>query len=322
MDRSRHRAAIELHGRVMRYAEVDLGEQGPGLAPAPRLVRLGACDFEFDVADAVLDLSGPTHLDTVARAVGEIFDGSQAQTLHVAVPPWRAASFFAPLPEGMSPTERFEQLRQEAALLSDASVSRPVRIRATPVRIEALADGSEVYWHHVLRLSEGVHARLAHVAARLGGQSGEAGPEAKHEAEDVVGAAAAVVALLTPAAEEGPAEDEPFTLVMGVYGAHTAFALVRGRAWYFGHHVEAAEADARAYFAAALLDRLGLAPEQVTRFFLFGDGVQPEDAAGVEALLGREAVPLDPLRLFGLGRPGADLLVLSAFAPCVGAALR
>lgn len=312
MDGTRFRAGIELHGRVMRYAEVDLGARGAG-AP-PRLLRLGACDFDFDVAEALFDLAGPTHLDTVATAVREIFGGSKAEALFVAVHPWHATSFFSPIPEGTAPASRLEQLKQEAAMLADAAVTRPVRVRATPVRIEAGPDGRRSHWHHVLRLPESIHARLAHVAQPLGGD----GHEGTHEFVDATAAAAAVMARLHAPTEE----DDPFALALGAYGDRTEFVLCRGTTWYHGHYADVPASTDGAYFSAALLDRFGVAPQRVRRLYLYGDAAEPAMAEVVGDFLGRAVEPLNPLSAFRVAPPDADPLALAAYAPCLGALLR
>lgn len=310
MDGTRFRAGVELTGRVMRYAELDLG----GHAERPRLLRLGACDFDFDVAEAILDVSGPTHLDTVATAIREIFDGSESDRLFVAVHPWNATAFFSPVREGTTPVERLEQFKQEAAMLADASTARPVRVRATPVRIETLPDGSRHRWHHILRLPESIHARLAHLAKPFG-----SGREGGHEFADATGTAASIAARLTQTAED----DAPtFSLSVGVYGERTEFALSHGDTWHYGHYVEANVLVDGAYFAAALLDRLGVAPSQIKRLFLYGDAVEPGMASGLSGWLGVDAEPLNPLRVFGLAPAESDPFALAAYAPCIGALLR
>ncbi len=326
---ARVRAGIELAGRTLRYAEVDVGARS-GEGARPRLLRLGACDFEFDVAEAILDLAGPTHLDTVATAVRQIFERSRVDLLRVAVHPWHATSFFAPLPEAMPTAEKFEQLRQEAAMLADAQVARPVRVAATPLRVEVLPGGRRAHWHHVLRLSESVHARIAHVAKPLG-DAEESDPFARgvpHEFVDAAGAAATVAIRLRPPAEreaevERP-EDVPFALSLGYYGDRIEYALSRGEAWHFGHWAEAGDPLHRdsAYFAAALLDRLGVAPASVGRLYVYGASPEPEALEGIEALLGVEARALNPLDLFPRSPGEVDPPALAAFAPCVGAALR
>lgn len=318
---TRVRAGVELSGNVMRYAEVDLGPKGfaaevAGAQVGPRLLRLGACDFDFDASAAILDPSGPTHLDTIARAVKEIFGSSGAERLCMAVHPWQATSFFAPLAAGMPAAERFEQLRQEAAMLADARQPRPVRVTATPVRVEKTPAGQAYHWHHVLRLPEAVHARVEHVAQRVG-----AG--VPHSFVDSAGAAAAVASAL--GSMDGVAGDEgetPFALAVGVFGPCIELALTRGDAWYHSAWAEASELSDSAYFGAALLERLNVPRHQVRRLFLYGEAADAALVSGLEDLLAVESRPLDPMRVFKRGNTGADPLSLSAFASCVGAALR
>lgn len=311
MDGGRFRAGVELCGRTMRYAEIDLGVGGDGAA-SPRLLRLGACDFEFDVEQAFFELTGPAYVETVATAVREIFAGTRAAALYVAAHPWRCTSFFSPLPEGMSPAARYEQLRQEAALLADASVARPIRIRATPVRIETRPEGWQAHWHHVLRLPENVHARAEHLAAQLG-------ERVRAEFADASGAAAALAARVL--AREDVAET-PLALALGLYDGRAEYALARGDAWrHFGHFADTQIPANGAYFAAALLDRLGVNPADIEHLFVYGDGTAT-GLAEFETLLGLEAEPLNPLPLFRPAGGRADALALAAYAPCVGALLR
>jgi hypothetical protein len=215
----------------------------------------------------------------------------------------------------MAPSERFEQLRQEAAMLSDASVARPVRVKATPVRIERLPNGRKAHWHHVLRLSDSVHARVNHIAKRPTGATEQG--DWPHEFTDTTAAAAAVVAR-RPEMKEG----DVLALAVGVYGDRAEYVLCRGTSWQFGHYSEAGALQDGPYFVAALLDRLGAAPSDVERLFLYGSNVEAGRLEGVEQLLGRSAQALNPLDIFGPTRSGADPFTLAAYAPVIGALLR
>lgn len=314
----RVRIGLEVAGRTLRYAEVDLGPRpdpyapqrlslDPPPPPPTRLLRLGACDFEFDVAEALLDPAGPTHLDTVGAALHEVFAESRAGRLHVAVHPWHATSFFAPLPEGMPAAERLEQLRQEAAMLADARAVRSVRVTATAVRKERLRDGRRVLWHHVLRVPEAVHARADHLAERLG-----SGAEAA--IVDAPGTVAALVARHDEAARN-------VALALGAYGARFEVAVVARGAWRFAHWAETTSADDAAYFVAALLRQLRLPLQRVGCLLTYGEAEGHPAVEGVERLLDRPAQPVDPLAPFPRARRPAEPTTLAAFAPCVAAAL-
>lgn len=300
-------AAVALHGPALRYAEV---EPGPRPHDPGRLRRLGTCDFDFAVDEAVLGLTGPTYLDTVIEAVREIFRGTSARSLLVAVHPPALTGFFAPLPEALGAPERYEQLRQEAALLADVSTAQPVRIRAVPVRTEALA-GEPHRWHHVLHVPEPVHARLSLIAKALGVNT--------YDLVDATHAAASVVRALDANQAAPP---PPFTLALGAYAGHTELALVHEGAWHHGHHVPGRAPEDAAYFAAALLDRLGLQPAQVRRVLLYGEEADPARYGLLADLFQTTPTLLDPLAVYGRTPPEASPTLLAAYVPCVGALLR
>ncbi len=300
-------AAVALYGTALRYAEV---EPAAGPHESGRLRRLGTCDFDFAVDEAVLGLTGPTYLDTVIEAVREIFRGTSARSLLVAVHPPALTGFFAPLPEALAAPERYEQLRQEAALLADVSTSQPVRIRAVPVRTEVLADGPH-RWHHVLHVPEPVHARLMLIAKALGVNT--------YDLVDTTHAAAAVVRALDAHRAAPP---PPFTLALGAYPGHTELALVHDGQWYHGHHAPGRAPEDAAYFAAALLDRLGLQAGQVRRVVLYGEEADPARYGLLADLFGAAPTLLDPLAVYGRTPPEAGPALLAAYVPCVGALLR
>lgn len=310
-------AVAAFEGAALRYAEVE--RDGAAL----RLRRLGTCDFDVAADEALLGSAAPAHLDTVAAALREVFRASDARTLVVVAHPPALVSFFAPLPEALPAPARYEQLRQEAALLADVTTAQPVRIRAVPVRTEAFpgapgAGGGPHRWHHVVHVPESVHARLTLLARAVGATT--------YDLVDATQAAAAVVrGLLWQEPARVPVA--PFALAVGAYATHAEFALCRtdpadGRAaWYHALHAPGGAPEDAAYFALALLERLGVAPEAVGRLFVYGDA-DPERHAVLGALLGRDPEPLDPLPLFGRSPEGVAPADLAAFAPCLGAALR
>ena len=304
-------AALALRGQALRYAEVTQAADG-----TQTLRRLGVCDFDFPVDEAVLGLAGPTHLDTITEAVREVFRVSRARTLLVAVHPNGLPSFFSPLPEGLAPPQRYEQLRQEAALLGDVSTTQPVRIRAVPVRMETLVlDDAPIphRWHHVLHVPEPIHARLALIGKALG--------VGTYDLVDSTQAAAAVVRALD-VQQPIPIDAQPFTLALGAYPTHVEMAVVQGGAWYHGHHSPIGAPEDAAYFVAALLERIGLSTTQVGRFFLYGETPDPDQYILLADLLGCTPQLLDPLAIYKRTPPGADPAVLASYVPCLGAVLR
>ena len=311
-------AVAALRGRTLRYAEVERPSDGS----AARLRRLGTCDFDVDVEDAVLGPDGAEGLDAVGAALKEVFRESAPRVLAVVARPAALVSFFSPLPEGLAAPARYEQLRQEAALLADVSTAQPVRIRAVPVRTEELATGAH-RWHHVVHVPESVHARITLLARGLGAGT--------YDLSDATQAAASVVrAVLAEARLSGETADpsRPYSLAIGCYDDEAEFSLSRDSgvddrpAWHFGLHAPAGAPEDAAYFALAMLERLSVAPEEVGRLFVYGDKVDHAVRSALGELLGGDAMPLDPLPLFGRRPEGVDSAVLAAFAPCLGAVIR
>ncbi len=291
-------AVVGLAGRVMHYAEVETGA-------APRLRRLGTCDFEADAEAAVFadGASGGGDADalqSVCEALGEVFAGIAPHQLVVAAHPTVTTGFFTPLPAGLAPAARDEQLRQEAGLLSDVPPTQPVRVHAAPVRAEG-PPGAERTWYHVVHVAEPVHARLALLAQATGADG--------YDLTDTARAASTLVG--TPPGT---------TLVVGLYPAHTEVAVVAGGALAFSYHGTGHTPEDTAYYALAAADRVGTSPSAVGRVCVYGSA----DAARTRLLAemtGRAAEPLDPFAPFGR-RLDLDPATAAAFAPVLGAALR
>ena len=298
-------AVVGLSGHVLRYAEVATGAAGP------RLLRLGACDFETDAEAAVFGSGDAATLAVVEDALRDVFAGSAARSLVVTVPATASTAFFTPLPVGLAAAERDDQIRQEAALLADLPPATPVRVRAVPVRAEATDAGGARLWYHVLHVSEGVHAHLGRLAAALG--------VASYDVADAGRGAAAVVRAL-PAAAAGAAAGG-VDLVVGAYADHTEATVVRGGELVFGHHGPGTTPEDTAYYALAALEAAGHDATAVGRVFASGDAADADRLAVLAGLTGQDAAPLNPITLFGRPVDAASAWELAAFAPVLGAAL-
>ncbi|OZC02873.1 hypothetical protein [Rubricoccus marinus] len=302
-------AILGLQGSLLRYAEIEMGE-------AMSLRRLGTVEFDGDVERTLLGDGGPPLGPALERAVREVFaiDASGApEALIVAAHPSHTVSFATPLPESLGAAATHEQLRQEAALLADVPAGRPVRIRAVPVRSEPLARIADAtpephQWHHVLYLSEAVHARLSLLARALGVGS--------YDLVDTTRAAAAIVQRLDPSGDV-----DRVTLAVGAYAGHTEYALCRGGAWAYGHHGPGAAPEDTAYYALALLERLGLEADAPRRLFVYGDDTSEGRLGLLTQMLDLPAELLDPLVLFNRRPPEAGQAQLSGFAPLLGVGL-
>ena len=324
---SRRVAILGLQGSVLRYAEVESAAASTAPAPsgaAPEdlsLRRLGTVEFEGDAERSLLgDGGGPTAppdplMAMLERAVRQVLDAEAGapDALIVAAHPSHTVSFSTPLPESLAAEAGHEHLRQEAALLADVPAGRPVRIRAVPVRSEPLArtagGAAEPHrWHHVLYLSESVHARLSRLARSLGVGS--------YDLVDTTRAAAAIVRRVDPSGDV-----DRVVLAVGAYEGHTEYALCRGGAWAYGHHGPGGTPEDTAYYALALLERLGYDADTPRRLLVYGDDTRAERFDLLREMTGLGPEPLDPLGLFGRRPAGADAAQLAAFAPLLGVAL-
>lgn len=283
-------ATVGLSGPVLRYAEVVR-------QPDRRLRRLGAVYFEFDAERAVFAEDDPGGLQAVASALEDVFDGAALDALVVAAHPTVTTSFFTPLPSGMPAEARTAQLNQEAALLSDASPTRVVRVHAAPVRAEG---GGGTTWYQVVHVDDPVHVRLALLADALGVPS-----------YDVVDAARAASALTEAAG---------VVLSVGAYKTHTEAAVVRDGTFLFSHHGPGTEPADTAYFALAALQQAGLDPADVGELVAYGDAARGGRLSVVADLLGRTPRPADPLAPFQR-KPEGEAAEIASFAPALGAAL-
>ncbi len=126
------------------------------------------------------------------------------------------------------------------------------------------------------------------------------------------------MALVPPLSDPSHA---PYTLVLGAYAGHVELGIVHQGAWYHGHHGPVGEPDDAAYFAIALLDRIGLGTVEVGRFLLYGKNADVSAFHLLADLLGREPALFDPLAIFGRSHTGASRELLANYVPCVGALL-
>lgn len=301
------RASIDLQGTVLRYAEVER------YGARYRLLRLGSCDFDFDAASELLADEAPPHLDVVADAIADVFEGSSAAHLRVALHPPAGHAFFTPLPADLAPEARRKRLEVEALLLTDAEASHALRLGADSVYHETLDDGRTLEWYHVFAVSARTQERFEHVLRAF--------PRAHRRLTTSMSGVAALVAQLETVRPR-PDEAPPYSLALGVYDGIVEYTLCQGVRWRFAHYAHASAPSDVVYYATALLARVGLRPRDVGRLLLYGDAPDPALTALLEAVFGREAAPIDPLAVVDLD-PGSLAASFDAtgYTPAVGAAL-
>lgn len=300
-------AVIGLRGSTLRYAEI-VRPSPESTATAPKLRRLGACDFDFDAEQTVLGSEETARLAVIERALRQVFHDSVAEALVVTAHPTSTINFFSALPDALDGTQRREQLRQEAALMADVSASQPVRIRAVPTRAQRLPSGL-FQWHHVLYVAETVHARLTRLARAL-----------EVSAYDIVDTRRATSSGLR--ATSSPTDETThLALVVGTYAEHTECALCRDGAWIHGLLSAGTTPEETDRVGRDALQQLGMQPAQIFGLHIYGTDTRPERTSILVDSLRREPALLDFTTYFGRSIE-ADPTEMAAFAPILGAALR
>ena len=308
---------LDLDGETLRYAAV-----AHAAGQAPELVRLGAASFDRDLAAGVLGAHADTEAtDLLGRAAADALRGLQPYAVHVVAHAPHLPSFFVPVAAGLPAGERYDRLRRETALLADAEVGPVLRVRSRPVRLgrlpRSLGTGGQVVWHRTLHVPNPLHERLDALARRLGAV-GRGGPR-----YDVVDGAEAAAALVVEAEGEIRRGGQALSLSVGLYDAGAELGICQGGRLYYSRRIDAGPRgragllDDLAYFAAALVDRLGLDAEHLDRVYLYGPSAVAADVGRLAELFAAEVQELDPGAPFGRRFSRLD----PALVPAVGAAL-
>lgn len=305
MDATPH-AGIDIYGAALRYAEVE--QHGDHY----RLLRLGSCDFDFNLDHALLgdEDTDPGHLATVAEALGDVFEGSEAATLRITLHPPRCYSFFVPLPLDITEEARLDRLQAEATVLVGAASKEDLHLTVDTVHTESLNGEGEVGWNHVLALPTEAHVRFKRVVETLP-------PASLRLMLSMHGATAAIGRLA-----RRPEATAAYTLALGWYPTHLEYSILRDGAWYFSHHTPAASPNDTTYYAISLLRRFGLTKQDVEQIYVYGEEAPPAAFAPLERIFRRSVQRLDPLGIVNLSPESFEAdFNPEAYAACLGSTL-
>ena len=308
---------LDLVGETLRYAAVSHAE-----GRAPELIRLGTASFGRDLAADVLGAHpDPAATDLLGQAVQKALRGVRPAALHLVAHAPHLPSFFVPVAEGLSADERYDRLRRETLLLADAEAEPVLRVRSRAVRLgrlpRRLGVSGQMVWHRTLHIPGALHGRLDGLARRLGAV-GRGGPR-----YDIVDGAEAAAALVLEAEGEVRRGGQALSLSVGLYDTGAELGICQGGRLYHNRRIEAGPRgsdgllDDLSYFAAALVDALGLDAEQVDRVYLYGPAATTTDVGRLAELFAADVHPLDPAAPFGRRLEALD----PAYVPAVGAAL-
>jgi hypothetical protein len=294
MTESQARAAVAFEGDVLRYAEVEQ------VGPHARLLRLGACDFDFDPSEAVRE-GDAENLAIVREAIGDVFEGSTAQGVRIVLPAHDVLTWTAPFPAEQPVTERNARLTLETTLLAGADAAPTMGLTLQPLYSTGSAD-----WVQVIALPRTVQGRLEGL--------GRAMPNAGMRVGlSILGGARLAAAC---------GADQGLTVALGRFEARTEYVLIRD-----GNPILIASGKAESHANSAfallrLIDQVEASGSEVACAFVYGDQAAPADLDALPGVFSVGFEPLNPLRAVVVDDPdAADAFEVSAYASCVGAAL-
>lgn len=299
------RAGIEFTDSVLRYAEVE--HYGSRF----RLLRLGTCDFDFDLVHDLLYRRDPDAVEVVREALQDVFSGSIASVLNAALHPELTTSFFTSVPTGITRDERQRRLTTEAILLSDAASAAEVNLSWTEIGVRRENDDVAL---SVLATPSDVQRGFVALVREM--------PHPTRELRLSTQGAAAIMEHLWR--RRGGSGDPTKSVAVGIGGYHgrAEFVVSRRGEWIFSHHTIASTSADYAYFLGAILSRIGIYLDEVGSVHLYGDALPDDCIEALEVLLDASVERLNPLEIVDLD---PDTLTgefaAEAYVPCIGAAL-
>jgi hypothetical protein len=289
-------AGIELCGSALRYAEVE------HIGPSSRLLRLGSCEFDFDVSRDVLEKAVSAQADTLVRALSDVFQGSHSSRLNVVLHPPGCYSFFTTVPASLENADVEARVERDLALLTPAESPLRASIDRLGTRVNGNGDHE---WVHVLAVPVHVHYRLDRLMRNL--------PQEEYR---LITSMRSLAPAFAAQAEDGLA------LGIGWYRSHVEYTLSRDKSWYFSHFTTAGASVDTLYFAVDFLRRLGHGPKEIRTVLCYGDTVDHGAMRLIRRIFGTEPRQIDPLSLVVVDAVSSlDGFDGGLYAPCVGAAL-
>ncbi len=301
-------AGVDIYRSTLRYAEVESNDD------EYRLLKLGSCEFDFDMADVLLKGAQPMYLETLSEALNDVFAESVASDMHIVFHPSNCFSFFTPLFVDLSEEDRKIRLQEEATLLTSHATPVPLHLTADVVYSETLDNGRVVEWFHVLGIEEQVHKQLGRVLRAL--------PHSSFRFNLSTRGTANAIERIARKENREPSEDAPFTLAIGYYKTHIEYALCRRNRWYFSHHAESSAPADSVYFALALLRRLKLDRAHIGQLYIYGEDIEAEVFSLLQDVFQATPEVINPMEIVSLERKSPGMhFTAEAYVPCIGVAM-
>ena len=301
-------AGVDLYESTLRYAEVE--RNGSNY----KLLKLGSCEFDFNMVQSLVTGAHPAHLETLGEALNDVFAESIATDLHVVFHPGSCFSFFTPLYVDLTEEERRWRLQEEATMLTADSPSLSLHLTADVVRTETLENGRAVEWFHVLGIEERVHNQLNRIIGTL--------PLSNYRFNLSTRGTANVIETMAKKDSIESSPSAPFTLAIGYYKTHIEYVLCRDFRWHYSHYTDTSTPTDSVYFALSLLRRLNLDRNAVNQLFIYGEDIDTEVFSVLQEIFLKTPEVLNPMEMVTLERKGPGMhFTAEAYAPCIGIAM-
>lgn len=302
------RAGVDLYESTLRYAEVERN------GSEYKLLKLGSCEFDFNMAQSLIEGADPSHLQTLNDALNDVFSESIATDLHVVFHPGNCFSFFTPLYVDLTEDERKWRLQEEATLLTSSTPPLPLHLTADVVRTETLENGRAVEWFHVLGVDERVHSQLNQILNNL--------PHSHFRFNlSTRGTANAIETMAQQENLVAPPES-PYSLAIGYYKTHIEYVVCHEFSWYYSHYTDTSTPTDSVYFALSLLRRLNIDRSGVGQLYIYGEDIDSEVFSVLQEIFKKTPEVLNPMEIVSLDRKGPGMhFTAEAYAPCIGIAM-
>ena len=285
-------AGIAFSERALRYAEVQ--ETGRGF----RLLRLGQCDFDFDLSRTLTDPSAGQERTIIGEALVEALGTSEGRRIRAALHPPLCRSFFS-AHDGSDPVPA---VTFEAGLLGLGHDEEGGGIGA-----DAAAQTSDGELLHVTSIRPVVLEHLGAIIADLQAEDAQAVSALRASAE--------VVRLGGLNLTRGLC-----VVAIGYFDNLFEMAVLDNSGWRFASHARGLSTAADSvHHIRETLGVMGWTPDQVARVLCFGSEPVPD---AVSAHFAGRVSLMNPLSLLELDKDSLDPDYAAAeFVPSVGAAL-
>ena len=294
-------AGISFAGEVMRYAEVEHEQHGSTLR------RLGSCRFDFKIADCLASDPDSPNFQTLAEAVAEIFSGTPAHLLSVALDPRLCYAFETSIAVDADDASLTSQVLKELALVADDET--PLFVSTGNTGERTLRDGSILSSISVFALPERTRARLKALAESMG---------VSLVLSTSVNASSAMIGFLEDVFR---GTEAGYSILIGDQGEYAEFAIcVDGTRTASALAILEDRADG-VYALWSFIRRLGLSPANVDTVYMYGEHEHDSPFRDVARQCGATLRLLSPLDVVRLQAGSGGERDLAVYVPCVGAAL-